>query len=73
MFIAPPVNANINVLDIVPIISFPTCIPDLNSSFAVSSGRLLCISSIVAEMETATSITAPREAINIPEKNTPPI
>ena len=27
----------------------------------------------MAEMETATSITAPREAINIPEKNTPPI
>ena len=58
-----------SVLDIVPIISCPTCIPDINNSFAFRCGAFSWISVIAATIDTLTSITAPRDDINIPAYN----
>ena len=62
----PPAKARINVFDMVPIISFPTRIPEKNKPFTPNSGFWWDISYIVEEMDIATSMTAPNDAIKIP-------
>lgn len=60
-------------MDIVPIISLPTCIPLINNSFIPNVFDLSWISAIADDTDIATSITAPSDAINIPAKRRPPI
>ena len=67
-----PQNANTRVLDMVPIISRPTCSPLRISSLADSAGLRRCTSSMADEIDMATSITAPKEAIRIPANKSSP-
>ena len=61
------------MLDIVPIISRPILIPAWNISFADMSGLFSLISCNDDETDIATSITAPNDAISIPENSIPPM
>ena len=60
-----PRNASIRVFVIVPTISRPMFIPDLNSSFAESLGFAACTSSSDEDMLMETSMTAPSAHIMI--------
>ena len=68
-----PVNARISVFVIVPIISLPIFIPDLNRCFMFGLSLTACISNTADDIETPTSITAPSAAIITPANNIPPI
>ena len=72
MLTLPPAKARIRVLLSVPIISRPTCIPALNSSFREIVGFWAWISPIELPMDIATSITAPRLEMSRPENSRPP-
>ena len=62
-----PIYAKIKVLDVVPIISFPTFIPSLNNSFHVISGVFIFISSNAETIDILTCIHIPIVEIIIPE------
>lgn len=65
-----PVKARINVLHIVPIISFPILIPDLNNCDLVICGLSALTSYSDEAMDMPTSMTAPKPEIKIPENKT---
>ena len=67
-----PAKARIRVLLSVPIMSRPTWMPAMKSSFLVISGFCFRISDMELLTDMATSITAPILEIRRPEKSSPP-
>ena len=66
-----PRNASIRVLVIVPTMSRPIFMPDLNRSFDVRPVFAACTSSSDEEILMATSITAPRALMMMPATRSP--
>ena len=71
MLILLPVKANINVLVIVPITSFPIFIPELKSCELVKLLFTSYISNTDDVMDIVVSIIAPSEEIIIPASKVP--